>query len=216
MRIIILIIIGFLMTSCSKREIKRPVPKSIIVNNDIDKFSLTYKESLLLDVKIIPKEASQIIKYISGNNDIASIDDQGLITAKGIGKTNIVIVAENTITKKISIDVHIAGGINFSINGKEYILPQITNNPSKTQESLENMLQVVIHEHVSDDIEKLKVNRIKEIYRIPFSSFSYEYHMNENTLEELIFEYEINENLSLEEQKELGKTFLKHSKISLK
>lgn len=216
MRIIVFIIVGILLTSCSKDEISKPDPKGIIVNENISDISIEYHKTLALKVKVLPEKASQKIKYISADENIISIDDQGNIQAKEIGSTTIILIAENTLTKSISVNVHIPGGINLSLNGRSYLLPIIGNNANKTKGELLKMLQTVEEEHPDENTEILKIGKIREKYKIPFSSIRYTYQTKDKKLDQINFEYKVRDDLNVEEQKKLGKAMLDNNRISFK
>ncbi|MCH4895949.1 hypothetical protein E0494_04465 [Marinilabiliaceae bacterium JC040] len=214
MRIIVFIIVGLLLTSCSKDKISKPEPEGIIVNENINSIDIEYHKSIKLEAKVLPKEASQKIKYVSADENIIKIDENGNILANDLGSTTLILIAENTFTKSISINVHIPGGKHLSLNGKSYTLPIISNSAIQTKEELVKMLQIVEEEHPDENTEILKIEKIREKYNIAFSSISYIYKTKDKKLDQINFEYELRDDLSLEEQKKLGKAMLNNNRIS--
>ena len=71
-----------------------------------DEYTIQEEEKLKLEPIIFPDDAdNKEIKYVSENSEIASIDNNGVITGNKIGSTNIILSGDNNITKKIKINV---------------------------------------------------------------------------------------------------------------
>ncbi len=88
----------------------KPYEDPFVVRNmsiTIPNASLTEGQSLNLSEKInvYPGTAKKELTYESKNPDIASIDENGIITAKSIGKTTITVKTNNNISKSLDIRV---------------------------------------------------------------------------------------------------------------
>ena len=59
------------------------------------KLSLEKGETFQLTVEVSPKEANQAVSYKTSNSSVASVDQNGLITAKKAGKATITVTAKD-------------------------------------------------------------------------------------------------------------------------
>lgn len=88
----------------------KPYEDPFVVRNmsiTIPQANLTEGQSLDLSEKInvYPETAKKVLTYESKNPEIASIDENGIITANSLGKTTITVKTSNDITKSIDIRV---------------------------------------------------------------------------------------------------------------
>ena len=104
----------FLITSCknnlvSKTETKPNIPttvKAIDVGQDGSTVSLVKETTKQLQAKALPEHAADTgLTYSSKDDNIASVDNTGLITAKEVGETVITIKAANSVNTTIKVTV---------------------------------------------------------------------------------------------------------------
>ena len=102
----------FLVISCknnlvSKTEQKAPVPVEWIdVGPDGSTISLVKATTKQLQAKALPEHAAdKTLIYSSASGDIASIDNTGLIMAKGVGNAVITIKTKNGVSTTINVTV---------------------------------------------------------------------------------------------------------------
>ncbi len=72
--------------------------KEIVLNKTYD---------LSSDVQVLPETALQDVVYSSGNESIATVDEAGVVTAKGLGSTTITVESKADSTKKATIVIKI-------------------------------------------------------------------------------------------------------------
>lgn len=72
--------------------------KEIVLNKTYD---------LSSDVQVLPETALQDVVYSSGNESIATVDEAGLVTAKGLGSTTITVESKADTTKKAMIEIKV-------------------------------------------------------------------------------------------------------------
>ncbi len=81
----------------------------------VSKDKLKINETAVITVKTLPSEDELedgeilepvIITYVSRDNNIATVDNNGIITAKAVGKTTITVVVNGDIEKDIAIEVY--------------------------------------------------------------------------------------------------------------
>jgi len=84
--------------------------------------SLTLGATVLLEPTVSPSGAVDSIRWLSNNPKIATVDENGLVTAKGIGTTEIVASTVNNLTSVTRVTVG-----NFSVGlSKIYITTKYT------------------------------------------------------------------------------------------
>ena len=77
------------------------------IKTNVDTLNLDYQKTFQLTAKVVPDDAeSGAITYRSSNNSIATVSDDGLVTAMGGGETSIIVTMEG-IEKIIPIIVPI-------------------------------------------------------------------------------------------------------------
>lgn len=96
---------GKLKTSCNVRVTSETIlPKSIKLNTN--KITITRGEKYALSASIEPIEStSQNISYVSGDEDIASVDNKGNIIGNEYGSTTITAITSNGIKAKCEVNV---------------------------------------------------------------------------------------------------------------
>jgi uncharacterized protein YjdB len=88
--IIILLFGSFFLSSCKSERINGIIKAtSVLIETDDNVRSLTVGESLQLKHKVFPSTASQIVTWESNNEEIASVNSNGLVTAISSGKVKI-------------------------------------------------------------------------------------------------------------------------------
>lgn len=97
----------FLLLSCKNNlSPEIPVEDIIISPHNGGEISIVKDKTQNITVKIIPENATnKTLAYSSVNGHIASIDGNGLITAKGVGNAVIKITAANGVQKTINVRV---------------------------------------------------------------------------------------------------------------
>lgn len=150
---------AFLFISCNNNYPHKPkeiVPvKSISLVPDERTISLVHGGSRQIEAHVLPKNAThKKFTYVSDNEEIVSVNDEGLITAKAVGSAKITIVAADGVSKEITVTVtttyvpvrDISLGPNESpislVNGGErqieaHVLPKNASN-KKITFSLDN------------------------------------------------------------------------------
>ena len=124
-----------------------------------DEYTIQEEEKLKLEPIIFPDDAdNKEIKYVSENSEIASIDNNGVITGNKIGSTNIILSGDNNITKKIKINVikkledgEIVFSENLEINGN--IITGLANK-NNTVTTILNQIQTNYNIEVYDKNNK--------------------------------------------------------------
>jgi len=101
---------AFLFISCNNNYPQKPkevVPvKSISIVPDKSSISLVHGGSRQIEAYVLPKNAThKKLTYVSDNEEIVSVNDEGLITAKAVGSAKITIVAADGVSKEITVTV---------------------------------------------------------------------------------------------------------------
>ena len=145
---------AFLFISCNNNYPHKPkeiVPvKSISLVPDESTISLVHGGSRQIEAHVLPKNAThKKLTYVSDNEEIVSVNAEGLITAKAVGSAKITIVAADGVSKEITVTVtttyvpvrDISLGPNESpislVNGGErqieaHVLPKNASNKKLT------------------------------------------------------------------------------------
>ena len=102
--------------------------------------NLKVNGSSQLTVSITPKNATdQKITWTTGNKDIATVDNNGKVTAKGEGTTVITAKASNGVVAKCTVVVHASDTIKAPVESEE-------NKPLNILENGINIIQNIIKE----------------------------------------------------------------------
>lgn len=107
---------------------KQPVEKI----ESVESLSLTYDQTYQLEWKVLPEQSEQGVTFISNDESIASVDNNGLITAHKYGNTIIKILSTKDKTKFFEVKVNVDGDkatniiiedeiVNLQL-GEEYII----------------------------------------------------------------------------------------------
>lgn len=98
--------------------VKKPNVEEI---TSIEKIDLEYNEQYQLSWKITPLEADQEVIFESLDSKIASVDQNGLITAHKYGTTIIKIISSREPTKFASVEINVSGDktTDLIINAEE-------------------------------------------------------------------------------------------------
>ena len=88
------------------------VPEEVIeveeIKLSVEKTTINKNEKIKLNVEILPEDATnRTIEYISSNNSIATVNNQGYITGISSGKCTITVKANNNVSASIDINVYI-------------------------------------------------------------------------------------------------------------
>lgn len=79
------------------------VPESVKLSNS--KIELYKGESTTIKAKVIPAEANQQITYFTRNDSVCTVSQEGVITGKSTGTTEIVVATTNGILEKCIVTV---------------------------------------------------------------------------------------------------------------
>lgn len=126
-----------LFLSCNNNFSPIPVTGISIAAHE-NTLSLLKGTEHIIQAKVQPENATdKRLTYTSNNDEIASVNDKGLITAKAVGNAKITIKAANNISTEITVTVraaHVAvTGISLSPN---------ENNISMVNGSTKSMLML--------------------------------------------------------------------------
>ena len=133
---------------------------------DTDDLILQVGETFKINAIIYPEDASnKNIIYQSGNNQIVSVNANGLVTALNEGKTNIIVVSEDSnIEKTINILVNkkidnseLSFSDRLNINGNEISGLDYKNNSVETIKELINTNYII---EIYNNDELLKDNQL--------------------------------------------------------
>jgi pectate lyase len=123
---IIVLIFGFLFISCSTGGIREVKVESITINEgDI---TLKLEESEQLTVTVLPDNATDTnVVWLTDDPDIASVSDDGLVTALAVGSTTIIATTldGSGVSDSITVTVRDIDPIlveNISINEEDFTL----------------------------------------------------------------------------------------------
>ena len=134
-------------------NIKVTTPLTDIITS-LDTYIVQEGENVRLNPVFVPDDAdNKDVTYLSENQEIASVNNSGIVTGIKIGTTNIQIRGENNITKKVAINVI------KKIGEDEIIFDEtlnITNNIITGLENKNNTVEKIIN--------KINTNYIIEIY----------------------------------------------------
>ena len=112
----------------------------------VDKDFITLKpnDTYSLNAKVLPEEAIQQLKYKSTDDDIISVDESGVITAKKVGSAAVIISNKD---KTISV--------NVIVNSTSNILEENKNNEIKTDDNGDSLkLDDELAEKIKNSTEK--------------------------------------------------------------
>lgn len=97
-----LILNGYIKDTCNIEVVVKP--ESIMFVNDL--INMTVNEDKKLEVIIKPDDTTlNTLKYVSGNKNIVSVNDDGIVHANNKGDTYIEVITTNNIKSKINIHV---------------------------------------------------------------------------------------------------------------
>lgn len=93
--------------SSIKKSISLIVKNNVILVKDIilknDNITIKKGNTYKIEASVLPSSANNNLKYESSNSNVATVDDNGVITALEIGKTIIKVSAVNGISKNINL-----------------------------------------------------------------------------------------------------------------
>lgn len=113
-----------------------------------------------LEAKVSPPGASQVIKYKSQNEDIASADENGIITANDNGSTSIVISNED-YTMSVNVIVNTDGKVNADDSKTNDINDSSIKSQDKLAEKIRNSAEETI---VASNVKKISSEVLREMY----------------------------------------------------
>ena len=113
-----------------------------------------------LEAKVSPPGASQVIKYKSQNEDIASADENGIITANDNGSTSIVISNED-YTMSVNVIVNTDGKVNADDSKANDINDSSIKSQDKLAEKIRNSAEETI---VASNVKKISSEVLREMY----------------------------------------------------
>ena len=85
-------------------------PKATAINASVETerlFLVPGKDTVQIQAAAEPGDAMQKFKYTSSNSKVASVDENGLITAVGAGKCTITVAAEDGSQKKKTVNISV-------------------------------------------------------------------------------------------------------------
>lgn len=101
------------MTSCSDDESSIEVQK---VQFAVKEFSLSKKETKQLEVSVLPENATnKIVTWSSSDEGVATVDENGLVTAIKSGECKIVATASNGVSSECKLGVFDGAMVLFEI-----------------------------------------------------------------------------------------------------
>ena len=113
-----------------------------------------------LEAKVSPPGASQMIKYKSQNEDVASADENGIITANDNGSTSIVISNED-YTMSVNVIVNTDGKVNADDSKTNDINDSSIKSQDKLAEKIRNSAEETI---VAGNVKKISSEVLRELY----------------------------------------------------
>ena len=113
-----------------------------------------------LEARVSPPGASQVIKYKSQNEDIASADENGIITANDNGSTSIVISNED-YTMSVNVIVNTDGKVNADDSKTNDINDSSIKSQDKLAEKIRNSAEETI---VASNVKKISSEVLREMY----------------------------------------------------
>ncbi|MDO5150536.1 MAG: Ig-like domain-containing protein [Oscillospiraceae bacterium] len=113
-----------------------------------------------LEARVSPSGASQVIKYKSQNEDIASADENGIITANDNGSTSIVISNED-YTMSVNVIVNTDGKVNADDSKTNDINDSSIKSQDKLAEKIRNSAEETI---VASNVKKISSEVLREMY----------------------------------------------------
>jgi len=128
--VVIVAAVAFMMLSGNDDDTasNRVAPASIEVEGD-DLIGLN--ETTSLTVKVLPDDANQSVTWSSSNSDILTVDKDGNVTSKDIGKATIIATSvldksitgelEITVTDVIPTDIFLSGTSKMGLNTTQTI-----------------------------------------------------------------------------------------------
>ena len=141
-------ITGYVFSSYLE-EVEKPQITNIELK--LSKNKINKNERINLEVKILPEEIKDAkLTYKSNNTSVAQVNQNGEILGVGVGKTSIIVMAENGVSSSIEIEivteieeilvdidnVTLQIGENYKIN--TLIYPKDASNKELNYESLDN------------------------------------------------------------------------------
>ena len=141
-------ITGYVFSSYLE-EVEKPQITNIELK--LSKNKINKNERINLEVKILPEEIKDAkLTYKSNNTSVAQVNQNGEILGVGVGKTSIIVMAENGVSSSIEIEivteieeilvdidnVTLQIGENYKIN--TLIYPKDATNKELNYESLDN------------------------------------------------------------------------------
>lgn len=113
-----------------------------------------------LEAKVSPPGASQVIKYKSQDEDVASADENGIITANDNGSTSIVISNED-YTMSVNVIVNTDGKVNADDSKANDINDSSIRSQDKLAEKIRNSAEETI---VAGNVKKISSEVLRELY----------------------------------------------------
>ena len=113
-----------------------------------------------LEAKVSPPGASQVIKYKSQDEDVASADENGIITANDNGSTSIVISNED-YTMSVNVIVNTDGKVNADDSKTNDINDSSIKSQDKLAEKIRNSAEETI---VAGNVKKISSEVLRELY----------------------------------------------------
>lgn len=113
-----------------------------------------------LEAKVSPPGASQVIKYKSQDEDVASADENGIITANYNGSTSIVISNED-YTMSVNVIVNTDGKVNADDSKTNDINDSSIKSQDKLAEKIRNSAEETI---VAGNVKKISSEVLRELY----------------------------------------------------
>ena len=101
-----------------KITVKTPDPVSVVISGAMQ---IAAGETLQLTAKVLPSLASQNVTWSSEDDNIASVDTSGKVTAKQPGTVKIYAAATDTVKNSVTIEVIAPDPNGITISGSETV-----------------------------------------------------------------------------------------------
>lgn len=120
--VLFLLIVFFLTRGGTNEVVQKPVEKIEIIISELElSLPLNSNEQLLAQIKNHP---NSVVSWKSEDERIVKVNSTGIVSAVGVGKTNVVVSYVDsegkTYSKKCLVSVYISGDINHELLGLNY------------------------------------------------------------------------------------------------
>lgn len=177
----------------------------------VGKIFVTMKldQTYQLSAKAVPDDASQELKYKSSDENVVTVDENGLITAKKTGEATIIVSNDDSVTS-----VNIIVNSHDKNSSEDNISDSNNNNPLQLDEisqKIENSSENII---VIKDVKNITSEVLKQLYGTPKSLLieceGYDIIINGKDIRNV--ENELSTEIDLKEENNGTELFINHGK----